>query len=100
MKTIILLQTPINTVDAEAITQQEWQDVSKISVTMLPITQELAFKHHGYTEKVEKRGFYKGRNANIKLGNRIIDAGRALLIVSVMDYGKVIDFLVANPDES
>ncbi len=96
MKNRVTLQTPINTADSEGIVTKAWQDGGNISVTLLPITQGLALKEHGYEEKVEKRAFYKGQNTNIKLGNRVIVNQELLYIVSVLDYGKVTDFLLAK----
>ncbi|MCM0760669.1 hypothetical protein M7775_19140 [Sporomusa sphaeroides DSM 2875] len=99
-KTLITLITPVKVRSNEGVVRQEWQPAGKIPVTLLPVTQELAYKYHGYTKTVKKRGFYKGKNQNVKLGNGIMDGETPLIIVSALDYGKVIDFLAANPDES
>lgn len=96
MKTILTLQTPVNTTDSEGMIEQSWQDAGNITVTLLPITQGLALKYHGYSEKVEKRAFYQGRRETIKLGNRVVVDSEPFYIVSVLDYGKVIDFLMAK----
>lgn len=100
-KTRLTVITPVEITDNEAVTRQEWQPVGKIiSATILPVTQEMAFKYHGYIKKVEFRVFYKGKNPYILVGNGIMLEGTPLKIVSTLPYGKVIDFLVANPDES
>lgn len=94
-KTTITIQKPVNGVDGKGMPTKKWQEVDTISASLLPITRDLAVKYHGYDESVEKRGFYRGRRVDIQTGYRaLIDGEKPLFFVSVLDYGKVVDFLL------
>ena len=95
-KTKVIVQISTDNTDSEGFIQQSWSDAATIYAVELPITNDLALKYWGYQDKVEKRIFYKGYNANIVKGNRVLIDDVPLFIVSVLDYGKVMDMLLNN----
>lgn len=97
-KDAVIIKTPTNITDAEAVITQTWTTAVSFPAIVLPMGQELALKYCGYDAPVKYRIFYKGRNADIKaalaVGNMAVVRGEELYIVFTADYGKVVDVLI------
>lgn len=95
-----MIQGPITAEDNEGIVTQSWSDVGQVEGVMLPYGNERALRDYGFTENVKYRFFYKGNNANLKVGNRILFKDTGYPIVYVADYGKAMDVLLNTSGSS
>ena len=88
------------TYDSIGVAVETWTKVDNLAGVMLPYGTELALKKYGVAETVKYRFFYKGTNANLVAGNRVVYEGNNLYIVYVADYGKAVDVLLNTERES
>jgi len=94
LKTKVTIQSKIVTYDSEGIASETWTNIQSLEGTMLPYGNKLALQEYGYIEQVKFRFFYKGSNANLVVGNRLIYGSLELPIVYVADYKKAMDVLL------
>jgi hypothetical protein len=99
LKRTVMIQSKSVTYDAEGMPTTVWSDVQNVEGTLLPFGNKLALQEYGFTEDVKYRFFYKGSNANLIVGNRIIYGSLELPIVYVADYSKAMDVLLNTTEE-
>jgi hypothetical protein len=100
LKTKVTIQSKTVTYDGEGIPSETWANVQSLEGTMLPFGNKLALQEYGYTQDVKYRFFYKGSNANLVVGNRLVYGSLELPIVYVADYKKAMDVLLNTSNEN
>lgn len=99
LKRKVTIQSNTVAYDTEGIGTKTWTTIEDVEGTLLPYGNKLALSEYGYTQDVKYRFFYKGSNANLKIGNRLLYGTLELPIVYVADYAKAQDVLLNTSGE-
>jgi len=99
LKRKVTIQSNTVSYDTEMIGSRTWTTIEEVEGTLLPYGNKLALSEHGFTQDVKYRFFYKGSNANLKIGNRLLYGALELPIVYVADYAKAQDVLLNTGEE-
>lgn len=94
LKTRVSIQAKTTTYDGEGMPITTWATIEELEGTLLPYGNKLALQDYGFSEEVKFRFFFKGSNANLKIGNRLLYGTVELPIVYVADYRKAQDVLL------
>jgi len=94
LKTRVSIQEKTVTYDNEGMPVTTWSTIEELEGTLLPYGNKLALQDYGFSEEVKFRFFFKGNNANLKVGNRLLYGTIELPIVYVADYRKAMDVLL------
>ena len=100
LKTKVTIQNRSVAFDSEGMPTTTWTQIDELEGTLLPFGNRLALYEYGFSEDVKYRFFFKGSNANLVVGNRIVSGSLNLPIVYVADYRKAQDVLLNTTEES
>jgi len=100
LKVKVTIQSRTVTYDGEGMPTTTWTQVDELEGTLLPFGNRLALMEYGFAEDVKYRFFFKGSNANLFVGNRIVYGSLELPIVYVADYKKAVDVLLNTSEVS
>ena len=100
LKVKVTIQSRTVTYDGEGVPTTTWTQVDELEGTLLPFGNRLALMEYGFAEDVKYRFFFKGSNANLFVGNRIVYGSLELPIVYVADYKKAVDVLLNTSEVS
>ncbi len=99
LKKKVAIQSKTVSYDNEMVASETWTTIEEVEGTLLPYGNRLALKEYGFAEDIKYRFFYKGSNANLVKGNRLLYGALELPIVYVADYVKAQDVLLNTGEE-
>lgn len=83
-------------IDEYGRAQNDYADIGTIKGVFLPNKDAIQQKDEGIHSVADYEFFYKGKNRNIKKGDRLVIDNKELYVIDCLDYGKALQIQLSG----
>lgn len=76
--------------------KNDYDEIGTIKGVFLPNKDAIQQKEEGIRNVIEYEFFYKGKNRNIKKGDRLVIGNQELYVIDCLDYGKALQIQLSG----